>query len=112
MATFDQRGQHVTYQYNAENINFGAIQNNSDLVEELKKLQKKLIRAIEQKALEGDSAIDAEYEMKKAMAQAEKLEPNKTTLLEHLNKAKDLVAGVSGLFGAFGQAISSARMLF
>ena len=41
MAIFDQRGQRVTYQYNAAgDINFGAVQNRMDLVGELGKLQR------------------------------------------------------------------------
>ena len=113
MAIFDQRGQHVTYQYNAAgNINFGAVQNKVDMVGELRKLQQELNQAIAQKALEGDAAIDAEYLVKKAVAQAEKPRPDKATLLEHLTKAKDLVAGVSGLAGAFAQAVEKVGAIF
>jgi len=39
MANFDQRGQHVSYQYNAESINFGSVQNTMDFVEALRQLQ-------------------------------------------------------------------------
>jgi hypothetical protein len=46
MAIFDQRGQRVTYQYNAAgDIHFGAMQNRMDLVGELGKLQRELTQA-------------------------------------------------------------------
>ena len=46
MAIFDQRGQQVTYQYNAAgDINFGAVQNRMDLVGELGKLQREMTQA-------------------------------------------------------------------
>ena len=113
MVIFDQRGQQVTYQYNAAgDINFGAVQNKVDVLGELKKLQQELNQAIEQKALEGDVAIDAEYAVKKAVAQAENPQLDKSTLLEHLTKAKDLVAGVSGLAGAFAQAVEKVQAIF
>ncbi len=67
MSTFDQRGQHVVYQYNAAgDINFGAVQNKADVVGELRKLQTELATATEQKALDEDAAIDAESALKKA----------------------------------------------
>ena len=47
MTVFDQRGQQVTYQYNAAgDINFGAVQNKADVVGELKNLQAELAGAI------------------------------------------------------------------
>jgi len=112
MATFDQRGQEVQYQYNAETINFGSAQNTQDVVEQLKGLQQELARAIEQKALVGDAALDAEYEMKKALSQAEKPAPDKTSLLAHLNQASGLVAGISGLAEAFSKAVTVVGQFF
>ncbi len=113
MSTFDQRGQQVAYQYNAaEDINFGALQSKADVVGELKKLQSELAIAMKQKALGEEAAIDAESALKKAVLQAGQPKPNKTTLLEHLNNAKKLVSGVSGLIDAFDQAIEKVRALF
>ncbi len=113
MAVFDQRNQTVTYQYNAAgNIDIGAIQNKLELTNELRKLQGELTTAIEHKALDNDSAIDAEYQLKKAVSQAEKIAPEKPVLIKHLSKAKELVSGVSGLAGAIGQAIEKISVLF
>ena len=83
MAIFDQRHQQVTYQYNANgNINIGAVQNKLELISELKKLQTELATAIEAEALDKDSAIDADYQLKKAVSQAEKTTPDKPALIE------------------------------
>ncbi len=112
MATFDQRGQHVRYQYNAETIHFGSVQNTTDVVEALKQLQKELHRAIDQKVLVGVAAIDADDAMKKALAQAENPATVKSTLLEHLSKAAGLVSGISGLAGAFSEAIKTVGQFF
>ena len=57
MATFDQRGQTVQYQYNAGTINFGQAKTLDGFRQELKKLQAELERAVEAKAIgriEGD----------------------------------------------------------
>ncbi len=88
------------------------MQNKADVIGELKKLQQELGRVIEQEAVAGDAAIDAEYEVKKALAQAEKPQANKTTLLKHLTRAKDLVSGVSGLAGAFALAVEKIQAIF
>jgi len=71
-----------------------------------------LLRAIDQKALAGESAIKAGNEMKKALTQAEKPKPDKNTLVEHLKKATGLVKGVSGLAEAFAKAITTVGLLF
>ncbi len=112
MATFDQRGQHVRYQYNAETINFASAQNTMDVIEELKHLQQELARAIDKNALAGDDAIEADYEMKKALAQAGNAAPEKKTLLKHLSTVKNYVTGISGLAGAFAQAITTVGQFF
>ena len=68
MATFDQRNQRVTYQYNAAgDINFGTVENSLEFLGELKKLQRELGIALEQEVLSEDVATDAEYHMKKAV---------------------------------------------
>lgn len=110
---FDMRGQQVTYQYNASgNINIIAVQNKVELISGLRKLHAELTAAIEQKVLDKDCAIDADYQLKKAIVQAENLAPDKPALIEHLAKAKELVSGVSGLAGAIGQAIEKISILF
>lgn len=112
MATFNQQGQTVQYQYNADTINFGQAQTPDDFFRELKHLQAELKRAIEAKAITGENAIDAETHVKKAILQAEEAAPDKKTLLEHLTSAKEIVSNVSGLVAAFTSAIATIGALF
>ena len=113
MTVFDQRGQTVGWQYNAAgNINFGAVSNRAAFHEELRKLEAEVASAISANAIEGEIAVDVEHAMKKAVIQAEKPEPEKSALVEYLTRAKDLVAGVSGLAGAFSAAIKQVQSLF
>lgn len=112
MAEFNQQGQTVNYQYNAETINFGAVENAQDFSRELDNLQVEIGKAIDEKALEGEKAIDVEMHIKKAILQSKKTEPDKKILVENLTSAKDLVSGISGLAGAISSAISVAAGLF
>ena len=112
MATFNQQGQTVTYQYNAETIHFGQAQTQEDFFQELKQLQAELEKAIEAKALTGENAIDAQTHVKKAILQAEAETPDKKTLIEHLTSAKELVTSVEGLTTVFASAISVIGALF
>jgi hypothetical protein len=117
MTVFDQRGQHVTYQYNAAgDINFGAVQNRMEVVAQLEKLQAELSRAVEAGVFDDEEiATDAEYQVKKAVQQAKKPEPDKKSILEHLGEAKALIEGVTaaaGLVGGLAQAAALVQQLF
>ena len=116
MAVFDQRGQHVTYQYNAAgNINFGAVQNRVDLVSELEKLQSELTAARQAGIFGEETATDVSYQLTKAVQQAKQSTPDKPTLLNHLHNAKTLIEGVtaaSGLVTAFVKAAEMVRKFF
>ncbi len=112
MATFNQQGQTVQNQYNAETINFGGVNSSDDFVLKLQELQTELTKAIDTKAIAGDDSIDAEYQVKKAIAHAESSAPDKNTLIEHLTTAKDLVTGVDGLVTACAGAITLVGTLF
>ena len=112
MATFNQQGQTVQYQYNADVINFGEVKTPADFKRELNHLQNELAKAIKENAVEGEDAIDADMYIKKAILQSEKADPDKKTLLEYLASVKDLVSGVDGLAGAVGSAIAAVGMLF
>ncbi len=112
MATFHQEGQTVQNQYNAETINFGGVKSAEDFTLKLQELQTELEKAIDAKAITRDDSIDAEYLVKKAIAQVESPAPDKSTLIEHLTKAKELVTGVDGLVTACAGAITLIGTLF
>ena len=116
MAIFDQRGQHVTYQYNAAgDINFGAVQNRMDLVGELGKLQREMIQAKQAGVFDEGVATDAEYQLTKAVQEAKKPAPDKKTMLDHLTSAKTLVEGVAaagGLVTALTKAVELVQQFF
>ena len=112
MATFNQQGQTVQNQYNAEIINFGEVSTPDDFLLKLKDLQAQLKKAIDAKAISNENAIDAEAQVKKAILQAENTTPNKKSLIEHLKTAKDLVSSVDGLVVAFTSAIAMIGTFF
>jgi hypothetical protein len=116
MAIFDQRGQHVTYQYNAAgNINFGMVQNRVDLVGELEKLKTEVITARDAGILSKKHATTVEYQITQAINEAEEPEPNQQTILEHINGAKALIettAAASGLVTGFVAAAEAVQRFF
>ena len=113
MRVFDQRGQTVVWQFNAAGrIDFGAVSNRAEFRSQLRELEADVASAISAKAIDGEIGVDVEHALKKAVIQTEKSEPEKTTLVEHLARAKDLVAGVSGLASAFSVAIEKVQSLF
>jgi hypothetical protein len=116
MATFDQRGQNVNYQYNAAgDINFNGVQNKDDLAQELKKLLGEVTKATQAGAIKDEVAVDVESNLRKAVIQAEKPEPDKKSILNYLNDAKGLVAGLTsatGLVGGLVQAIQLVGRMF
>ena len=120
MATFDQRGQQVTYQYNAAgDINFGAVRNRADAVCELEKLKAEVTKAAEAQVIDAEVATDVEYHLAKAVQQAKKPDPDKPTIVRHLKGAQELVESVagnvtaaSGLAAALAQAAAAVQALF
>jgi hypothetical protein len=117
MTVFDQRGQHVTYQYNAAgDINFGMVQNKADLLGQLEALQAELARAVEQGVIEDEEvALDTETYLKKTIIQAKKPQPDKKKLVDHLNGAKALLGGITaaaGMVGALAKAAELVQKLF
>jgi len=116
MATFDQRGQKVTYQYNAGgNINFGAVQSKDHVVAELQKLQAEVRKAAQAGALDDEIAIDVETEIKKAALQTQKPEPDKGQTISFLDRATALLRGITsaaGLVTGLTQAVEMIRRLY
>lgn len=116
MSVFDQRGQQVTYQYNAAgDINFGAVVNKVDLVGELEKLKAELKKAQEAGVVDEETALDADHHIQKAVIQAKKPEPDKKSMLDYLNTAKstlEQVAALGGLVTGLAKAAELAQRLF
>jgi hypothetical protein len=116
MSVFDQRGQHVNYQYNAHgDINFGQVQDRAQLAQELDRLRQELTEAARQQAIDAETEADASYQLQKAALQARQSEPDKQSLLGYLQKAKGLVDGVNaaaGIASGIGEAIACVQDLF
>lgn len=112
MAVFDQRGQMVTYQYNANgNINFGAVQNRMELVTELEKLKAEFDRAVQQNVFDVETAIETDAKLKLIIAEVHKPEPDKQTLLERINTAKALIDGVTAAGGMVTSLASATELV-
>ncbi|MCA2621845.1 MAG: hypothetical protein EWV49_21235 [Microcystis aeruginosa Ma_QC_Ch_20071001_S25] len=116
MPVFDQRGQKVTYQYNAAgDINFGNVQNRADLISELKKLKDEISKAGEAEVIDAEIVTDAQYQIQKAIDQAKKSEPSRKSILEHLGEAKEFMKGVveaGGIVTGIVKAIELVQQLF
>ena len=119
MATFDQRGQHVNYQYNAAgDINFAAVGKQDELAEQLKKLLEELRTAREAGVLSEDGASDAEYNLERAIEVGAKPDADKSRLSRYLESAKNAVTdgtvvlnATVGLIGAFNGALQALQRL-
>lgn len=114
--TFDQRGQAVTYQYNAAgDINIGAVQNRVELFDQLEKLRDELTKAADAKVIDAEVVSDARYQVEKAVIQAKKPEPDKKTIVDRLNEAKGLLQGIAaaaGMVEALAKAAELVQTLF
>ena len=116
MSVFDQRGQNVNTQHNAlGDINFNSVQNSSDFVTELRTLKDEFSKVAQEEAIDAEIVTDTEYQLTKAIQQAEKLEPNKESILTHLENAKKLVDSVDTAIKVGGwltAAIELAHKIF
>ena len=115
MATFNQQGQHVGTQYNADVMNFGAVHNRAEFVGELSKLRGEVDKAASAGAIDKEVATDARYQLDKAAQQADKPAPDKDAIVGHLTAARDLmkeVGSVAGLATGLAQAIEKVGLIF
>ncbi len=126
MGNFDQRGQKVINQTNVTGNQYNAggdithVEGDNvagdkkvyeAIAEELEPLLQQVQEAAQSGDLDADTALDAEYALKKAAREADKEQPDKTTLLDHLDKAKtflDKAAGVSKSVGTLAAATAAA----
>lgn len=111
MSVFDQRGQSVQYQYNAAgNINFGEVQNKAQLITELEKLKAELTKASDEQVLDAEIVTDAQYQITKAVQQAQKPEADKDKIVDHLVAAKTAIEGVAAAGGMVTALIQAAQL--
>jgi hypothetical protein len=116
MPIFDQRYQNVTYQYNAAgNIAFGDVTNGAQLVQQLRNLRDEVALAKGNQAVDEETATDIDYHLNKASLAAASEKPNKTSVLDHLAKAKGFLekAGplAAGILGGVSEAIKLVSRL-
>jgi hypothetical protein len=112
MATFNQQGQSVNTQYNAENIHFESCKTPVEFIESLKQLQLEFSRSLQSKDNLDENDIDAESFLKKAVSQASKPHPDKKSLVKNLTSAKELATNVNELVSAISKAITTVGALF
>jgi Asp-tRNA(Asn)/Glu-tRNA(Gln) amidotransferase C subunit len=116
MSVFDQRGQQVSYQYNAAgNINMHSGLNRNELAHELEKLRGEVERAKELRAIDQNVAVEAEYHLMQATKEVRKDKPDKSSFLEHVHKTKSVLEGVAaatGLVTALVKAVEIASKIF
>jgi hypothetical protein len=112
MSIFDQRGQSVTYQYNAAgDINFGAVQNRMDLVRELEKLTLDFDQAVQQGVFDPETAIEADAKLQLTLTEAKKPAPSKQTMLERIDGAKKLIEGVTAASGMVAALVTATDLI-
>jgi hypothetical protein len=116
MATFDQRGQKVNFQYNAAgDINFIGVEKRSEALAQLKKLRDEVQKADQAGALDSKVAVEVEAKLQKAALEGEKPEAKKKSMLTYLSEAKALLEGISSataIVTALTQAIEMVKKLF
>ena len=99
MATFNQQGQAVGYQYNADTINFARVRDKAGLVAELDKLQAELGHIRKGKVLDTQKMSEAEAGIAAAAAEAKKPAPDKSKVAASLETASRIFSGVAALGG-------------
>ncbi len=111
---FDQRGQTVGNQVNAESIgdvNFGAIQSKAELIAELRKTLFEVTKATKAGSIAEDVSVDVESHIKKAIIEAEKSEPKKKTIINHLEGAKSLLDGITSATGLVTAILQATKVV-
>jgi hypothetical protein len=116
VSVFDQRGQQVSYQYNAAgDININAVSDKDGLRDQLEKLRAEVEHAKGLRAIDPDIAVESQYHLLQAAKEVQQKNPDKPSVIEHLSKAKRLlenVAAVGGLVTALLKAVEVADKIF
>jgi len=119
MAVFDQRGQHVQTQYNAETMSFAGVQTSGDLVRKLEQFNAQVDRAKTAGALDSKTAKRVKMRVDEATEEAQAPKPDKATMVQSLTEAKGLIekvpaaaGAVAGLVTALAQAAQQVQIHF
>jgi hypothetical protein len=115
MATFNQQGQHVNNQFNAENIHIGNISNSGELVAQVQQLITHVDRAAADGSIPATRAASVKEELEAVKNEAGKPAAEKTTLVKHLTKAQEILKGITaagGLVDGLKQLIKVIGNLF
>jgi len=94
MAKFDQRGQYVHTQFNAENLTVGTINTQEDVVTALEFLKRQLIIARSENQLSAESKIQADDELEKIDEELKTKSPNVEAAKGSLSKLKKICAHI------------------
>src|ERR1700753_600291 len=97
MASFDQRGQTVTYQYNGENINFNGVANTAEFAQQIDNISAELARAQSLNAIDPASAKAAMDAVGTASVSAKSKSPEKGKIISYLEKAGEMLKGAAAL---------------
>lgn len=131
MTTFNQQGQHVSgsqqnigtqkigTQINVTGeigeINFGSVHSRKDVITQVQKLPEVVNKLFEAGIIDDEIAIEVEYRIKKAVQETRKDTPDKKTVVDYLDQAKELVTGITsaaGLLTALNHAIKAVLAFF
>lgn len=114
VATFDQREQTVTYQYNADQINFGNVSNRTEFAHQLENMRAEVARASNAKALDQSDAQEVQDALENVSVEIQKANPDKSRIASMLETAGSVVKGAAalgGLYMAIMKAIEVAHQI-
>ncbi len=100
MSVFDQRGQHIQYQFNsAGDININSIDSVDRIVAELGKFRAEIDKAKVGNAITEDIAIQAQYHLLEASREVASKKPDRSAILQAISKTTGLLKSTAALTG-------------
>ncbi len=115
MATFNQQGQKVHYQFNDVVFHFGSVSDTAAALQEVRKLSEEVHRAAQAGALDSATGREVKNQLDEAMAQMQKPAADKGKVLSCIEGAKGLIqdiGSVAGLAAGFAQAAAMIGRIF
>jgi hypothetical protein len=111
VSIFDQRGQHVQYQFNAAgHINLERLESHEQLAAEVGKLKAEINLAKQAGAVPDDVALEAQYHLLEASREAASPKPDKSKFLENVAKARDLLKDIGAVGGLVTALVKLAEI--